>query len=210
MTTKELCTRYGYLNERQGSKDHPAVNVPADKLVEFARQLRDTHGYDLLTDVTAIDWGHGVSPRFTGIYHFFDSQKICCLRVAADCSDDDEPALPSLAAIYPAANWHERETWDLMGIRYEGHPDLRRILMWDDYPHHPLRKEFPLAGVDTDIPDIDVVTATEGAIKPTAAPMMGGPFVSAAESKSMSRREPRARDEAWTEQHLKPPHSSDN
>ena len=104
-------------------------------------------------------------------------------------------------SLYPAANWHERETYDLMGIHYEGHPDLRRILMWDDYPYHPLRKDFPLAGIETPLPADDVAEVTGTSVKP--APMMGGPFVSSAGG-PMSQIEPQARDESWNEQNEKP------
>lgn len=199
MTAKELCETFDYASERALSRDHEAIHVPADKLIACVTALRDEQGYDLLLDVTAIDWGMGTSPRFTGVYHLFHTKSIAYLRVSADATGDAEnPVLPSLTDLYPAANWHERETYDMLGIHYEGHPDLRRILMWDGYNYYPLRKEFPLAGHETEMPEPDVVAATEGAINPTAAPMMGGPFVSP-QTGNMSTREPRARDESWHE-----------
>jgi len=191
--------RFDYLTERE-SADHPAVNCPAERLLEFCTALRDEFGYDLLVDVTAVDWD-AESPRFTGIYHLLSTSTHEYLRIAVDCEDDIHPVLPSLTGLYPAANWHERETYDLMGIRYEGHPDLRRILMWDDYPYHPLRKEFPLAGIETPLPAADVAESTRASVLP--APMMGGPFVSSGDG-PMSQTEPRARDESWTEQKEKP------
>ena len=109
--------------------------------------------------------------------------------------------MPSISEIYPAANWHERETYDMFGIDFLGHPDLRRILMWDDYPYFPLRKEFPLAGIDTPLPADDVAEVTQASVEP--APMMGGPFVSSGDG-PMSDSEPRARDESWTEESEKP------
>jgi len=123
------------------------------------------------------------------------------LRIAVDCADSIHPSLPSLCGLYAAANWHERETYDLMGIHYEGHPDLRRILMWDEYPYHPLRKDFPLAGIETPFPADDVAESTNAKVLP--APMAGGPFVSSADG-PMSQTEPRARDESWNEQKEKP------
>lgn len=194
-----LQERFDYLTERE-SADHLAVNCPADKLIEFCTVLRDELGYDMLIDVTAIDWD-AQSPRFTGVYHFLSTTKHEYLRVAVDCADDINPTLPSLCGLYAAANWHERETYDLMGIRYEGHPDLRRILMWDAYPYHPLRKEFPLAGIEVPLPAADVAEQTKA--KVIAAPMMGGPFVSSGDG-PMSQSEPRARDESWTEKKEKP------
>jgi len=194
-----LKERFEYLTER-ASADHLAVNCPADKLVELATALRDELSYDLLIDVTAVDWD-AQSPRFTGVYHFLSSSKHVYLRVAVDCADDINPTLPSLCDVYAAANWHERETFDLMGIRYEGHPNLKRILMWDSYPYHPLRKEFPLAGIETPLPADDVAEVTDA--KVIAAPMMGGPFVSSGDG-PMSQTEPRARDESWNEQKEKP------
>lgn len=191
--------RFEYLTERPSS-DHPAVNCPPDKLVELSAALRDEFGYDLLLDVTAVDWD-AQSPRFTGIYHLLSTTKHEYLRIAVDCADDIHPKLPSLCGVFAAANWHERETYDLMGIHYEGHPNLRRILMWDDYPYHPLRKEFPLAGIEVPLPAADVAEATQA--KVIAAPMMGGPFVSSGDG-SMDQTEPSARDESWTENREKP------
>jgi len=191
--------RFEYLTER-ASADHLAVNCPADKLIELATALRDELSYDMLIDVTAIDWD-AQSPRFTGVYHFLSSSKHVYLRVAVDCPDDINPTLPTLCDLYAAANWHERETFDLMGIRYEGHPNLKRILMWDSYPYHPLRKEFPLAGIETPLPADDVAEVTNA--KVIAAPMVGGPFVSSGDG-PMSQTEPRARDESWNEQKEKP------
>lgn len=195
----QLQERFDYLTERPSS-DHLAVNCPAERFVEFCTALRDAFGYDLLIDVTAIDWD-AQSPRFTGVYHLLSTTKHEYLRIAVDCSDDIHPSLPSLCAVFAAANWHERETYDLMGIHYEGHPNLRRILMWDDYPYHPLRKEFPLAGIEVPLPAADVAEATQA--KVIAAPMMGGPFVSSGDG-PMSQTEPSARDESWTEDCEKP------
>jgi len=191
--------RFEFVSMRESS-DHPSVNCPADHLIELCTYLRNELNYDMLMDVTAIDWDAS-SPRFTGIYHLLSTTKHQYLRIAVDCADDINPSLPSLSRLYPAADWHERETYDLMGIHYEGHPDLKRILMWDDYPYHPLRKDFPLAGIETPLPADDVAEVTGASVK--AAPMMGGPFVSSAGG-PMSQIEPRGRDESWSEQSEKP------
>lgn len=198
---QEIIERFAGASVR-ASLDHPAVNVPSASLLEVARYLRDEKGYDMLMDSTAIDWGMDASPRFTGIYHFYSLSTFAMLRVAADAVGDEEPVLPSLVSLYAAADWQERETFDLLGVRYSDHPDLRRILMWDGYPYHPLRKEFPLAGIETDLPAADVTEAT-GGVKVEAAPMMGGPF-HAPQEISMRYREPHALDQSWSEKHPKP------
>jgi len=203
-TLVKLTETFDFLSVR-ASGDHSALNCPSNKLFEVAQSLRDDFGFDLLVDVTGIDWD-AASPRFSGVYHFFSTASHGYLRVVANCEDDINPQLPSISAIYPAANWHERETFDMLGIRYSGHPNLKRILMWDEYPYFPLRKEFPLAGIETDLPAPDVVETTQAKVK--SAPMMGGPFVST-RSGPMSQAEPRARDESWTESEEKPTEPSD-
>ncbi len=197
---QDLLKRFDYVTERPSSDD-PAINVPADKLVETCRILRDEMHFDLLTDSTGIDWGEEASPRFSAIAHLFSTRDKLYVRVVADCVGDENPEVPSLAGLYGIANWMERETFDMFGIRFTGHPDLRRILMWDSYPYHPLRKEFPLAGIETELPAADVAEATQA--KVLAAPMMGGPF-HAPQSGEMSDREPRAADQSWNEKKEKP------
>jgi NADH-quinone oxidoreductase subunit C len=201
MTAAALKAQFPQVTER-ASLDHPAANVPAADIPAVLRTLRDEQAFDLLADVTAIDWAIGASPRFTVVYHLFSTTRHDYLRIAADCPNDEAPAVPSVADIWPGANWHERETYDMFGIKFEGHPDLRRILMWDGYPHFPLRKEFPLAGVETELPDPDVVAET-GA-KAIAAPMAGGPFVASTGRMNLGDAEPRAKDESWNEQRPRP------
>lgn len=195
----QLKERFDYLSERT-SADHLAINCPYEKLIDLCTDLRNDLNFDLLLDLTAIDWDVQ-SPRFTGIYHLFSTCRHEYLRIAVDCADDIEPRLPSLCKVFAAANWHERETYDLLGIYYDGHPDLRRILMWEEYPYHPLRKDFPLAGIETPLPAADVAESTQAKVLP--APMMGGPFVSSGNG-PMSQTEPNARDESWTEHNKKP------
>jgi NADH-quinone oxidoreductase subunit C len=186
----------------RASLDFPAVNVPASDLLAVLGSLKDDHGFDMLADVSGVDWSPVAAPRFTVVYHVFSTAGHDYVRVAADCADSSAPEVPSATGIWPGANWHEREAFDMFGIRFTGHPDLRRILMWDEYPHFPLRKDFPLAGIETELPDAEVVAETKtGAI---AAPMMGGPFVAAAGQINMTEAEPRAKDESWTERRPKP------
>jgi len=185
------------------SSDCPAVNVPTGELIAVLQALRDEQAFDLLSDVTAIDWAEGAAPRFTAVYHLYSTTSHAAIRVTTPCTGDDAaPTVPSVVPLWPGANWHEREAYDMFGIKFEGHPDLRRILMWDGYPYHPLRKEFPLAGIETALPDIEVAEETKA--KVIAAPMMGGPFVASAGEMNLTEAEPRAKDESWSERAAKP------
>jgi NADH-quinone oxidoreductase subunit C len=185
------------------SRDCPAVDVPNADIVTVLLTLRDEGGFDLLSDLTAIDWAEGASPRFTAVYHLYSTVSHAAIRVATPCiGEDSAPTVPSVVTLWPAANWHEREAYDMFGIKFETHPDLRRILMWDGYPYHPLRKEFPLAGIETALPDLEVAEETKA--KVIAAPMMGGPFVASAGEMNLTEAEPRAKDESWNERSAKP------
>jgi NADH-quinone oxidoreductase subunit C len=196
-----LKARFPQVTDR-ASLDHPAVNAPAAEVPAALRYLRDEFAFDLLADVTAVDWSPAVSPRFTVVYHLFSTTRHDYIRLAADCPNDDEPAVPTATGLWPGANWHEREAYDMFGIVFAGHPDLRRILMWDGYPHFPLRKDFPLAGIETVLPDVDVTAETGTKVK--AAPMVGGPFVASPGEINLTEAEPRAKDESWSERREKP------
>ena len=186
---------------KRDSLDVLTLECSSTDLLDLARTLLEEDNFDLLVDVTAIDHGEIEDVRFTVVYHFYSLIHKDYIRVHVDCESNTKPSVPSLSTIYPAANWHERETYDMFGISFKGHPDMRRILMWDDYPYFPLRKEFPLAGIETPLPADDVVEVTDASVEP--APMMGGPFVSSGEGE-MSNAEPRAKDESWTETMEKP------
>ncbi len=184
------------------SADHAAINVPIARALDLLSSLRTQHGYDFLCDITAIDWSAEASPRFTVVWHLYSISSARYVRVAANCESDSEPSAPTATGLWPAANWHERETYDLLGITFTGHPDLRRILMWDGYPYHPLRKEFPLAGLPTELPDEEVSALLPG--KVISAPMAGGPFVASSGELNYGEAEPRAKDESWNEKREKP------
>jgi NADH-quinone oxidoreductase subunit C len=198
-----LKARFPQATDR-ASADHPAVNVPPGDLVAALRLLRDEWAFDLLMDLTAIDWAEGASPRFTVVYHLLSTTRTgSYVRVAANCAGTDgAPTAPSVVGVWPGANWHERECFDMFGITFEGHPDLRRILMWDGYPYHPLRKEFPLAGIETDLPVADIQEETGTRV--IAAPMMGGPFVASSGEVNLTDAEPRAKDESWADRAVQP------
>jgi NADH-quinone oxidoreductase subunit C len=185
----------------RASSDHPALNIPAADAIALLKKLRDDLNFDYLVDVTAIDWSAEKSPRFTVVWHLYSSTKHTYVRVAADCTDDVNPTMATATGLWPAADWHEREAFDMFGIKFTGHPDLRRILMWEGYPYFPLRKEFPLAGLPTVLPDPEIAAETGTPV--ISAPMAGGPFV-ATPGEPMSEAEPRAKDEAWSEKSEKP------
>ncbi|MBI5770586.1 MAG: NADH-quinone oxidoreductase subunit C [Verrucomicrobia bacterium] len=187
----------------RASADFPAVNVPTAELVAALRWLRDEGAYDMLMDATAIDWAEGAKPRFEVVYQLFSTVSHEYLRVAAACTGDDaEPHAPSVVGLWAGANWHEREAFDMFGIKFDGHPDLRRILMWDGYPYHPLRKEFPLAGLEAPLPGADIEEETNTRV--ISAPMAGGPFVATSGEMNLTESEPRAKDESWNERSEKP------
>jgi NADH-quinone oxidoreductase subunit C len=201
--TTALKEKFPQVTDRP-SADHPAVNVPLADVVAVLTFLRDEQGFDLLMDVTAIDWAEGASPRFTVVYHLLSTTRPgSYVRVAAPCAGTGaEPTAPSVVNVWPAADWHERECYDMFGIKFEGHPDLRRILMWDGYPYHPLRKEFPLAGIETELPVADI--AEETGTRVIAAPMAGGPFVASPGEINLGEAEPRAKDESWNDRGARP------
>ncbi len=174
------------------SKDMPTYQVAGEDLVEAVRFLRDSQDYDLLADLCGIDWKDR-TPRFGVVLHLLSTTQRAYLRLHVGCVND---AVPSVSSVHPGANWHEREAFDMFGIRFEGHPDPRRILMWDAYPFHPLRKDFPLAGIEVPFPAADVAEVTNQKVEP--APMMGGPFVSP--GGTMAQAEPSALDQSWNEQ----------
>ena len=154
----------------------------AEKIFEVAGFAKKTLGFDFLVDITSVD-NYGEDPRWTVVYHLRSMSADTELRIKTNVSEE-KSELPSVLPVWRSANWHEREIYDMMGIRFIGHPDLRRILMWEGYPYHPLRKDFPLAGKPTDLPNVAFT-------KP--APLEGGPFVTVAGGGDSIGREPRVR-----------------
>lgn len=154
---------------------------PAD-LREVANFCRTELSFDYLLDITSID-NFGEEPRFELIYHLYSMRHGVHLRLKLKVPEEIGP-VDTVSDIWPTANWHEREAYDMMGIKFKGHPDLRRILMWDGYPFFPLRKDFPLQGLPSDMPDIAFTKVT---------PMEGGPFVTLPSTAGSKDREPRAR-----------------
>ena len=157
------------------------VRVPLGSLLEILKACRQDLGYEMLIDISSVDH-FGDDPRFEVVYELAALDDSKHLRVKAAVGEDE--TVPSAISLWAAADWHEREVWDLMGIPFSDHPNLKRILMWEGYPYHPLRKDFPLAGRPSEMPDV----AFSG-----VAPLEGGPFVTCAGGEDTVRREPRAR-----------------
>jgi NADH-quinone oxidoreductase subunit C len=153
-----------------------------EQIFEVCNFAKRQLGFDYLVDISSVD-NYGEDPRWTVIYHLRGVANGHELRIKTDVSEE-KSELPSVLPVWRTANWHEREVYDLMGIRFSGHPDLRRILMWEGYPYHPLRKDFPLAGKPTDLPGVAFTKVT---------PMEGGPFVTLPSSSDSIAREPRVR-----------------
>ena len=133
--------------------DMPSIAINREQIAEACRVLRDHPDlqFSLLVDVIGVDC-HPATPRFEVVYHF------ACLGAAYATATPaparrlrvkvavpaEDPSLPTITGVYRSANWPEREIFDLLGLRFEGHPDLRRILMPDDWEGHPLRKDYPV------------------------------------------------------------------
>jgi NADH-quinone oxidoreductase subunit C len=122
------------------------VVVARENLQRMAEFLVNDPGmrFAFLSDITAVD-KFPLEPRFELNYHLLSLERRARLRLKVRLAGQD-PVVPSMVPVWPAANWHEREAFDLMGIRFEGHPDLTRILMPDDWEGYPLRKDYPVEG----------------------------------------------------------------
>jgi NADH-quinone oxidoreductase subunit C len=156
--------------------------IAPEDLREVASFCRDQLSFDYLLDISSVD-NFGEDPRFEVVYELYSMTLAVHLRIKLAVSEE-VCAVDTVSDIWPTANWHEREIYDMMGIRFNNHPDLRRILMWDGYPFFPLRKDFPLEGLPSDMPDVAFTQA---------APMEGGPFVTQPSTATTKDREPRAR-----------------
>ena len=119
-----------------------SLKLPADRIVSACQLIR-TLGFEQLSTMTAVDYWPRQDPRFQVIYQFTSLALHLVLRLRVDVPGVN-PSLPTVTSIYQNANWRERELWDMFGIKFAGHPDLRRILMPADWEGHPLRKDYPL------------------------------------------------------------------
>jgi NADH-quinone oxidoreductase subunit C len=153
-----------------------------EQIFEVCNFAKRQLGFNYLVDISSVD-NYGEDPRWTVIYHLRAIGNGDEIRLKTD-ANEEKSELPSVFGVWRTSNWHEREIYDMMGIRFSGHPDLRRILMWEGYPYHPLRKDFPLAGKPSDLPGVAFTQIS---------PMEGGPFVTVAGGNDSIAREPRVR-----------------
>lgn len=182
LAAEKLQAKFGEaISDVREFRDETTVIVDREKIFEICKACRDDLGFDHLVDICSVD-NMGEDPRFEVVYHLYSYKDLCTLRIKAPVSEDDA-TIDSVTALWDAADWHEREAYDMMGIKFNNHPELRRILMWDGFPYYPLRKDFPLAGKPSEMPD--VAFSNE-------APLEGGPFVTCSGGDAKSR-EPRSR-----------------
>ncbi len=153
-----------------------------DRIAEVCGLAKQELGFDFLVDLTAVD-NYGEDPRWTVVYEMQGLAHGRRLRLRTSVGEE-RSELPTVSGVWRAANWQEREAYDMLGVRFRGHPDLRRILMWEGYPYFPLRKDFPLAGRSSDVPEVAFTRP---------APLEGGPFVTVAGGPDTIAREPRVR-----------------
>lgn len=154
----------------------------SERVAEVCAWAKQQLGFDYLVDLSAVDH-YGEDPRFSIVYELYSFKHRSHLRLKTRVSEES-PELPTVTPVWRTADWHERESYDMFGIRFRGHPDLRRILMWEGYPYFPLRKDFPLAGKPSDLPEVAFTQP---------APLEGGPFVTVPGGKDSLAREPRVR-----------------
>lgn len=136
-----------WISEVRDALGEVTAIVPSAFIVDACRCLKDDHGFDMLADLCGSDRGPEEDPRFEVNYHLFSTTHHNRLRLKVQLTED-EPMVRSVTSVWRTANWHERETYDLVGIVFDEHPDLRRILLPSDFDGHALRKDYPLRGYE--------------------------------------------------------------
>ena len=147
----ETSSQLANIQDKLGANVIESMQAQGDDVVvlerkglrESFRRLKDELGFDLLSDITAVDYWQKKTPRFEVVYQIVSRAKRSRLRVRVPVPEDD-PTVDSLTPLWRGANFLEREVWDLYGIRFTDHPDLRRILLYDEFQGHPLRKDYPV------------------------------------------------------------------
>src|SRR5215471_8184118 len=187
MTSQELIDILGKsfdskIRDKTEFRGETTFTIAAEYICDIAKFCRYDLSFDYLLDITSID-NFGEEPRFEIVYHLYSMPHAAHLRLKLKVPEETG-AVDTVSDIWPTANWHEREIYDMMGLKFNGHPDLRRILMWEGYPFFPLRKDFPLEGLPSEMPDVAFTKVT---------PLEGGPFVTIPSTSGSKDREPRAR-----------------
>lgn len=141
MVTEALNARFGAQVDVFG--DEVTLHLSPGQVTVAAMAARDEFGFEMLMDATAVDYWPEQDARFDVIYQLYSVQHNVLLRLRVPVSGLEQH-MPTLEGVYPNANWKERELWDMFGIRFDGHSDMRRILMPHDWQGHPLRKDYPL------------------------------------------------------------------
>ena len=146
----ELRRRFGgAIVETDDQRGDLTAVVTRDALLDVLAHCRDDAAlaFDVLMDLTAVDYqkfpGREDGPRFEVVYHLYSIARNHRLRLKVRV-DEDDARVPTAAGVWPIANWLEREVWDMFGVRFEGHPDHRRLLMYEEFVGHPLRKDYPI------------------------------------------------------------------
>ncbi len=151
------------VKETKEFRGQVSVTVKKDRIVEICRHLHDKPDlqFDYLVDLCGVDYHGKKEPRFEVVYHLYSIKHRHRIRLKAEVSEDD-CSIDSIIPVWIGANWHERECYDMFGITFKGHPDLRRILMPEDWEGHPLRKDYPIKGPEKEWPGFtDVLKKAE-------------------------------------------------
>ena len=135
----------GVILDSHDFRGDQTITVQKSVLVDLFKFLRDDSDLDFkfLMDLTAVDYLNRKDNRFEVVYHFYSLKHNARLRVKVPVSEDD-CTIDSVSSLWKTANWYEREVWDLYGIKFNGHPDMRRILLYEEFKGHPLRKDYPI------------------------------------------------------------------
>jgi NADH-quinone oxidoreductase subunit C len=140
----------GVVLDHHSFREDQTIVVSRERFLDVVNVVYG-EGFQLLLDITAVDWFQR-DPRFDVVYHWQNLASKERLRLKVRVNEGE--AVPSLASLIKAADWFEREVFDMFGITFDGHPNLNRLLMWEDFPGHPLRKDYPLNGGDVFCNDV--------------------------------------------------------
>ncbi len=159
MLIEKVKERFGAdILSSEAARGEETIVVRRERFLDVMRTLRDdpAFAFDFLVDVTTVDW-LGRKPRFDVVYHLRSIKLGPRLRVKLQMDAGDDAWAPSAAGLWKSADWLERECYDMFGINFKGHPDLRRILLYDEFEGHPLRKDYPVQKRQPLVPETDPI-----------------------------------------------------